>query len=116
MELDRPIAEIQAILRGLDWDYPVAMVKLTRDHIRNILESVKAGTIETAGIEDWANCVEGRDDIGFPDATTKEALHILAKRPHLSQCEHCQDERTSRKPAMRSQLGHKATLLALSLN
>ncbi len=78
LELDRPIAEIQAILRGLEWDYPVALVKLTRDHIRNILESVKAGTVEPAGIEDWANCVEGRDDIEFADEATKEAVHILA--------------------------------------
>ena len=78
LKLDRPIAEIQAILGRFEWDSQVELVKLTRYHIRNILGRFKAGMIDPGGVEDWANCIEGRDDVEFADETTMEALHILA--------------------------------------
>jgi len=78
LELDRPLVELQATLKGLEWDYPNALVTLTRDHIQHVLERFKAGTLQAVTIEAWANHIELRDDIEHADETTKEAIHALA--------------------------------------
>ena len=34
LELDRPLVELEATLKRLEWDYSNALVTLTRAHIR----------------------------------------------------------------------------------
>ena len=78
LELDHPIVELEAALKNFEWDHPNALVTLTRNHVRHILERFKAGTLEAVTIEAWADLIELRDDIEYDDETTKEAIHVLA--------------------------------------
>jgi RNAse (barnase) inhibitor barstar len=62
----RPLAEIRAELGQFPWDSE-PLVQLTREHVGNVLRAFLAGEIDALSIEDWANLIEMRDDIGFED-------------------------------------------------
>jgi hypothetical protein len=57
-------------------------VELTSWHIRRILNRFIEGQVTAKEVEDWANLVEGRDDIGFVSEEMLEAIHWLAN-PYL---------------------------------
>jgi len=68
-------------LSAYPWDVEEALVTLTRSHIIAMLDRYLAGEVSAGGIEDWANAIEGRDDIEFHEPYEKailEAIHELA--------------------------------------
>jgi reverse gyrase len=79
LALDRPIEDLRNELANFAWDDAPDLVKLTRDHIRVILQRFLAGQISAETVEAWAETIEIRDDIDFAeDEQVIETIFILA--------------------------------------
>jgi hypothetical protein len=65
-------AAIEA-LRQLPWDSP-ELVVLGRKEILSVLQRCQGGQLSPEQVEEWANALEGRDDLGFEPADA-ELLH-----------------------------------------
>lgn len=64
-----------------DWDYVGSPAILDKGIIKDILTRYIAGQLDTAAIYEWADFIELREDIDYPeqeDAIISEILHILA--------------------------------------
>jgi len=81
LTLSTDLSSIRSQLAPLPWDVEEALVVLTPDHLRTILERRIAGDLSSVEVEDWANLIEGRDDIGFDDehaSKLRAVVHELA--------------------------------------
>lgn len=79
--------ELTQLLKQFPWDSREELVVLTPDHISHILQRYLAGEFSEQQLEDWANAIEGREDIGFllgHEDALADAIHQLAN-PLLTQ-------------------------------
>jgi hypothetical protein len=75
----RPIPDIARDLSAYGWDAPSPLVVLDAVHISSVLSRFMAGELSSMQVDDWANCIEGRDDVGYdPSSAVGLALHELA--------------------------------------
>lgn len=80
ISFDAPIPKLKAELGSLTWDSD-PVVTLARRDIVAVLERFVAGQISALTVEDWANLVECREDIGFESGyedVIHAAIHDLA--------------------------------------
>lgn len=63
--LSQPLADIRAALKVLSWDSEDELVTLTKRNVMDILSRYLSGELSATVVEDWANIIEGRDDVGF---------------------------------------------------
>jgi hypothetical protein len=54
--------------RALRWDYDYELVRLHASHIRHVLRLYLSGEFSSTDVEDWANAVESREDVGLDEA------------------------------------------------
>jgi hypothetical protein len=76
-----PLDETLEAIGALPWDSDEELVTLTPEHVIKMLERFLSGELTTSDLEQWANAIEGRDDIGLePTAADalKEAIFDLA--------------------------------------
>jgi hypothetical protein len=78
LAFDGTIAELQRQVSLIGWGYPVELVALERKHIRDALKRLLAGEIDAQNLQDWAEMIELREDIAFPDEIAKESMFLLA--------------------------------------
>jgi hypothetical protein len=81
VRLDGSLREIQDALRQYPWESNSYRVFLTRAHLVSVLERFVTHALTAQQVEDWANALESREDVGFhedSEAGLKEALHELA--------------------------------------
>jgi len=81
LALERPLNQVLMELRAIPWDSHDEIVVITRAHVSVVLRRFIAGELRESEVEDWANAIEGRDDIGFTElhaAVLKRVLHELA--------------------------------------
>ncbi len=86
LSLNKPIEEVTATLSKYDWDSN-ELVVIEIDHIRQVLKRYISGELNEAIIENWANVIECRDDIGLSgeaEVVIEELIHELAN-PDLTQ-------------------------------
>ena len=86
LNLNMPIEKITATLSKFDWDSD-ELVVIEVGHIKRVLERYISGEFNEAVIENWANAVECRDDVGFSGEDEDEIeglIHELAN-PNLTQ-------------------------------
>lgn len=79
--------ELTLLLQQFPWDSREELVVLTPDHIRHMINRYLSGELNEQQFEDWANAIEGREDIGFLpgyEDTLADAIHQLAN-PLLTQ-------------------------------
>lgn len=50
------------------WDCDEELVIMTRDDAVGLLSRFVSGEVNTARMAEWANAIEGRDDVGFEPA------------------------------------------------
>jgi len=75
----RKPAEIVASLATYKWDCPTPLAWVAPKDIASILSRYVNSELSARDVEDWANAVEGRDDIGYdPSAVAGVTLHELA--------------------------------------
>jgi hypothetical protein len=74
----RPLIEAVMTLRRYPWDCEEELVELGPNVLRSALTDFLAGFISAADLEDWANAVEGRDDIAFVPSGVVDVVAALA--------------------------------------
>jgi hypothetical protein len=65
LDQSKPLNEIIQALSLFDWDYEGPKMILSKFHIENALGKFIKSELVVAEIENWANCIEGREDIEF---------------------------------------------------
>jgi hypothetical protein len=77
--ITRPLEEILVDLRRFSIDHHEPLITLERGHIAAALRRYADGQLTDVTIEEWANAIEGRDDIGYdPRSIVGRLLHELA--------------------------------------
>lgn len=82
---DLSISELQNLLKPFEFDSET-LVTLRADHVSDKLTQFLNGRINADYVEQWADLIEVRDDIGFDEVNIlqiKQAIHELAN-PVLS--------------------------------
>ena len=77
LSLNKPIEDINTTLSKFDWDSD-ELVVIEIDHIRQALKRYISGELNEAIIENWANAIECRDDVGL----SEEAEDVIAALIH----------------------------------
>lgn len=78
LNLAKPIQQLEADLGALEPGSPVEIMSFEKEHVRNTIRRFLAGEIDASTVEAWAELIELRDDIDFPDEEAMSALHFLA--------------------------------------
>jgi len=84
VKVTMPIHEAVSRLAEFSWDSESELVLLTSENFFHVLSLFKHGSLSAAEVEDWANALEGRDDVVFATEQARELLHELAN-PLLTQ-------------------------------
>jgi len=71
VNFSRPLDELQRQLSGFDWDFEGVPIVLTLDHIVRVLRRYLSDELTTSMVEQWANLVEGREDLSFDNKHEK---------------------------------------------
>ena len=76
------IDTLKNILSQIGFDSEIELVSMSRDNIVEILQRSLDKKISFLELEEWANLIECREDIGFEDEKTQEMIFKLAN-PYL---------------------------------
>ena len=63
--LSRPLPDVLGDLRVFGWDSADLLVTLTPSHIASVLNRFLCTELDGSVVENWANAIEGRDDIDY---------------------------------------------------
>lgn len=82
IELSAPLEKLTASVTSIGWDPDSNnLVELNRSHILKILNRYLSSELSEQEIEQWANLLEGREDIRFEyknDQWIRQVIHELA--------------------------------------
>ena len=87
LDLEQPLEQIKAALAAFPWDADTELSFLKIGHITNILNRFVTGRTSAREVEEWANTIEGRDDIGFASGNEqllRDIVYELAN-PQITQ-------------------------------
>lgn len=87
LAFEQPVEQLRTALAAFSWDSDTELAFLSVSKAANVLNLFLTGGISAIEVENWANAVEGRDDIGFDPANEqllRELIHELAN-PLLTQ-------------------------------
>ena len=76
------IDALKNMLSQIGFDSETELVSMSRDDMAEILQRSLDKKISFLELEDWANLIECREDIGFEDEKTQEMIFKLAN-PYL---------------------------------
>ena len=76
------IDTLRNMLSQIGFDSETELVSMSRDNIVEILQRSLDKKISFLELEEWANLIECREDIGFEDKKTQEMVFKLAN-PYL---------------------------------
>ncbi len=65
IQFNEPVTRLKVALESLPWDVDHPIITLTKDNVTAILHRFTAGEFDAGVLEEWANLVEGREDIQF---------------------------------------------------
>jgi hypothetical protein len=81
INMESPVEVIASELNKFPWDCEDELVTLTRENIHNALKNFHEGKVNQYEIENWADAIENREDIGreeFYSDVLNEILYELA--------------------------------------
>ncbi|MDR3492676.1 MAG: hypothetical protein P4M12_11665 [Gammaproteobacteria bacterium] len=87
IKLEEPVGIITKKLEEYGWDSPCDLVTLKRENLLNILNLYIEGKLKDTEVEDWANAIESREDIGAENGSKElieESIYELAN-PYLTE-------------------------------
>jgi hypothetical protein len=84
VKISIPLSEAISRLAEFPWDSETELVLLTPKDFCRVLSLFHQGSLSAAEVEDWANALECRDDVGISTSQGHELLHELAN-PLLTQ-------------------------------
>ena len=74
IELTRPVAVVRRELAEFPWD-SAELIQLERAYLSKILNRYASGELSSQAVSEWAEAVEGRDDVGYD----KQVADVLAE-------------------------------------
>jgi hypothetical protein len=77
IELRESIPVSISRLRQFPWDSDRALVVLTGNDLARMLDRYLQGELSNMELEEWANALEGRDDIGYEPSTDDNLRRII---------------------------------------
>ena len=80
VELRASLPELAARLRTFPWDYEHELVVVQSEHLASVARRYIAGELSASEVEEWADLIECRDDVGFGSDDLKETVHRLANQ------------------------------------
>ena len=86
LQFDKPLIEILPPLSALGWDSEETIICLQKQHFTQILQRYLNNELSASDIEDWANAIEGHEDIGYESDSSEllaDAIFELAN-PQLT--------------------------------
>ena len=81
IEIREPIAAAVSHLRRFPWDCDAELVTLTGSDLIRVLDRYLQGDLSNTDVEEWAEALEGRDDVGYEPQlsdTLKQIIFELA--------------------------------------
>ena len=76
--LSRTLGDIKADLSHFSWDSGEGEYIVSRKDIVSVLSRYLSLEIDNTQLEDWANAIEGREDIGYESEDIKEIIIELS--------------------------------------
>lgn len=76
-----PDPSVLSELKEYPWDCDRELVTITKTHICTVLAAFREKRLTAKQVQDWANRIEGRDDIGYElgfEGAVNEAIFWLA--------------------------------------
>ena len=86
VRLSAPIHDIKTRLSQYPWEAERELVLIRPEHVISILRKFSKQAISASDVEDWANLIEGREDVGFEsqfEDIGRDVLYELAN-PQLT--------------------------------
>ncbi|MGK7946046.1 MAG: hypothetical protein AB4058_16410 [Microcystaceae cyanobacterium] len=86
LKFEQPLSDTLNSLNNFSWDSEEVLVSLNKEHLINILQRYLQGELSLTDVENWANAIEGREDIEYEEnyeEILEEILFVLAN-PLLS--------------------------------
>lgn len=78
VRFDKSVDELRKLISGFGWDWTEApLARLTGEHLGSVLSRYENGELTGREVEDWANLIEVREDIGT-DPHVEAAIFALA--------------------------------------
>ncbi len=81
LKFEQPLSEILPLLNSFEWDSEKALILLNKRHIVEIIQRYLDGKLSSSEVEDWANAIEGREDIEYErdcEQMIDDAIYELA--------------------------------------
>lgn len=81
LTLAMPLEQAKRRLAAFSWDAETEVAFVSLSHVAGLLTQFLSGRVSRPEVEDWANAVEGRDDLGFEpmhEPLVRELMHELA--------------------------------------
>jgi len=77
VNLDKPLHDLEEDVSQLKWDDERSTVALSQDNVRSVLDRYLLGSLTSEEVEQWANLLEGREDIAA-ERSVRDMIHQLA--------------------------------------
>jgi hypothetical protein len=93
IELREPISVATGRLRSFPWDIDSALVTLTMNDLIGVIEGYLRRELSETEVEEWAEAIDGRDDIGYESyagGTLKQIIFELANPLLATSIDHTQ--------------------------
>jgi hypothetical protein len=85
IELRKPVPAAVEAASALAWDEPDDLVVFTARHVRSALKRLLAGEFSADELEEWAELIQGREDIELKESDRERIVEFLveASTPEL---------------------------------
>lgn len=74
---DLPVPEARVRLGRFPWDSDTELVTLTRHDLVRIIDRYLSGGIDGGDVEQWAEAIEGRDDVGYEASVADRLRQVV---------------------------------------
>lgn len=74
---NKPVSVLADSLSKFDWDYEGQPLIVMASQIREVLQRFLAAEYSAQELEDWANLVEGREDLEFEEEKHDEIANVI---------------------------------------
>ena len=78
VSLSRDIKDIKSDLNQFSWDSEEELYTISKNDIMSMLSRYLSSEIDNIQLEDWANIIEGREDIGYENEDIEEIILELS--------------------------------------
>ena len=78
INLNRSLKELLIELSQYSWDIETPVLIINKKDFNNVLQRCIDSKLSSSEVENWANAIESRDDLGFEDNKIQEIIFELA--------------------------------------